>query len=128
MVFEDNAENEFSFFDIKYEFDDAEAFCNGIGGMLIEPRDDATMIDVTNHAKSVDITNFWLGIHDKYAEGTFVYASDNSTIEWSNWAPGQPGNNPTGDDCVQTLANGKWRNVPCEGFERSIICMKGSNQ
>ena len=33
---------------------------------------------------------FWLGIHDKNEEGTWVYASDNSTIEFKKWAYGEP--------------------------------------
>ena len=93
----------------------------------MEPRDNATMINVTNHAMSVGITKFWLGIHDKNLDGSFVYASDNLTIDWTNWAHGQPGNNSTGENCVQVIDNGKWSVSSCEGNERSLICMRGSN-
>ena len=97
-----------------------------IGGRLVEPRENGTMTNVTNHAKSVGITKFWLGIHDKNLDGSFVYASDNSTIDWSNWALGQSGNNSTGKNCVQVTDSGKWSGLPCEGNERSPICMRGS--
>ena len=85
------------------------------------------MMNVTNHAKSVNMTNFWLGIHYKNTEGTFVYASDNKPIEWSDWAPGQPGHNSNKETCVETLDNRKWSDLSCEGNERPIVCMRGSN-
>ena len=52
------------------------AFCAGKGGKLYEPRNANTMNDVSNQAKARGIGDFWLGIHDKNEEGTFVYVSD----------------------------------------------------
>ena len=84
-----DGENEFSFFGIEYEFDDAEDFCIEIGGKLIEPRDVFTMNNITNKAKTMGIGDFWLGIHDKDMDGAFEYASNNLTIDWSNWPPSE---------------------------------------
>ena len=84
-----NGENEYSFFEIEYEFDDAKDFCNQIGGELFEPRDTYTMINITYYAKTMGIGDFWLGIHDKDVDGAFEYASNNLTIDWSNWPPSE---------------------------------------
>ena len=64
---------------------------------------------------------------DKNEDGSFVYASDNLALNWNSWAPGEPGNSSTGENCVQVTDNGKWSVLPCEGNERSPICMRGSN-
>ena len=120
-------EYEFSFYDIQFGFDDAEAFCNEIRGRLIEPVDVYMMNNVTDYANMKSIGSFWLGIHDKYDEGTFVFASSNFTIVLSNWAAGQPDNNSTGEDCVEVNENGQWNDLPCEGRKKSFVCMRGND-
>ena len=65
---------EFAFDNDGLTFDGAEALCTTIGGKLYEPRDARIMQDVINHAASVGIIEFWIGINDKNHEGTFVYS------------------------------------------------------
>ena len=120
-----NGENQFSFFEVHYEFHDAQSFCIEIGGRLFEPTDMNIMINVSDYANAEDIGVFWLGLHDKGDNSTFVYASNNVPIDWNNWASGHPDNNSKGKTCVQALQNGQWDDLSCVGYERSIVCMKG---
>ena len=69
-------------------FDDAQTFCNDKGGKMYEPRNENVMKKVLIQAKTEDIGDFWIGIHDKIVEGTFVYASDNTPIKFDNWDEG----------------------------------------
>ena len=117
-------ENEFFFTGIKKTSKEAWSFCTEKGGKLYEPRDVDTMTKVTNHAKTEGIGEFWLGIHDKNKEGIFVYASDNSPIEFGNWADGEPNDHRSKEDCVLVNKNGEWNDIPCKHQKRSIVCAR----
>ena len=66
-------------------------------------------------------------------EGNFVYESDDKSIIWNNWHPGQPNNTNcyphkkcSGDeDCVEVKADpeGKW-NDQCCSKSKHYICEK----
>ena len=119
--------------DNKMDFDDAQSFCTEKGGKLFEPRDANVLEDVINQAK-IEFANwgwgsyaFWLGIHDKDEDGTWVYASDNLPIEFSNWAPGYPSNSDWAlDNCgVVGLTSfnmeGKWIEMMCS-IDLPFVC------
>ena len=117
---------EFFFTKSEKKFDDAASFCHGKGGILYEPRDKNVMENVLNHTNNGGIMQFWLGIHDKSEEGTFVYASDNTPIILNNWNIGEPNIYGNEDDCVN-VANGFWHNLACQGYQMSIICVRYSS-
>jgi hypothetical protein len=118
------SELEFFFTGVRKNFEDAESFCAGKGGKLYEPRNANMMNDVSNQAKAKGIGDFWLGIHDKNEEGTFVYVSDDSPIELNNWNNAEPNDYGNGEDCVAVYGNGKWNDLPCQTHERSIVCVR----
>jgi hypothetical protein len=114
---------------VKKNFEDAVSFCAGKGGKLYEPRNTNTMIDVSNQAKAKGIGRFWLGIHDKKEEGTFVYVSDDSPIEFKNWNNGEPNDYGNDEDCVAVYGNTnayrrKWNDLSCQTHESSIVCVR----
>ena len=71
------------------------------------------------------VERFWLGIHDKANEDLFVYASDDSPIQWHNWRSGQPNDKGNGQDCavVKIDWNGKWGDDNCDD-DRSFVCFR----
>ena len=80
---------------------------------------------VDDYTKSKAIKSYWLGIHDKVTEGTFVYASDQMPIgSQNNWNDGQP-NDYTGQDCVVVKQewNGKWDDRQCSDA-RAFVCVR----
>ena len=65
----------------------------------------------------------WIGFNDEATEGSFVWY-DQSTVTYTNWAPGEP--NQSGDeDCVQiypTGANpGQWNDLSCTSANSQSI-------
>ena len=115
---------EFTFVGDKVDFEEAKSFCVQNGAKLFEPRDANILKNVIDQAKTQEIGNFWLGIHDIAQEGTFVYASDNTAIEFDDWAYGEPNNVGKKEDCAVVGSNGKWNDLPCTGQKRSIVCAK----
>ena len=102
----------YSFVKTKLIYTDARTYCKGMGGKLLEPKDEITndvIKDVAIHHLDgpwetiVTWGWFWLGIDDIDQEGEFKYASDMSPILWSNWNLNQPDNktyNSTDEDCA----------------------------
>ena len=102
-------------------------------GRLFEPRQSFTYTSVHNTVISKNINEaFWLGITDLKQEGTFVYSSDDSSLEYTNWVTAwsepnnglRPNNDPKEEDCVDTGQYSPhilWNDVQCS-LERASVC------
>jgi len=125
ITIEDVTDKEFYFSKNKSNFDEAIQICGNEGGKVFEPRSRSITERVTSYTQTAGIESFWLGIHDKAIEKTFVYASDDSPIEWKNWSDGQPNNLNSGQDCavVRNDWNGKWDDRQCND-QRSFVCVR----
>ncbi|XP_070543088.1 C-type lectin domain family 19 member A-like isoform X2 [Ptychodera flava] len=76
---------------------------------------------------------FWIGLEDTLNEGEFIWSDGESHCQddYSNWAPGEPNNNPkkddSGQDCVQLWFrfghNGKWDDDYCD-FRPRVLSVK----
>ena len=70
-------------------------------GKLFEPKTEAINNKITAFGKrKYGIINPWIGIHDIHVENRTVYASDKTTVTWSNWDANEPNNENDGEDCV----------------------------
>ena len=49
----------------------------------------------------------WLGANDRSEEGHYRWTSDNSTVEFTDWHPGEPTNVRT-QNCVVKLTKAGW--------------------
>ena len=108
-------------------FESARAECNAKGGILYEPQDVEKMKEVATIADDYHGGNFWvwIGITDIDTEGTYVYDSNGSSLNFTpTWITsyGQCG---TGCNCICTPTknadHGKLAEVNCSG-KRSSIC------
>ena len=54
----------------------------------------------------------WIGATDVAEEGNFIWTSDNSTVGFVNWYPGEPSNS-NGEDCVAICRNEHWSDYRC---------------
>ena len=87
----------------------SEAQAVSMGGHLATIRDAAEQIWVCNtfsYYGNID-RSLWIGLNDVQQEGTFVWASG-QPVTYTNWAPGQPDNNPFygGEDYVHMVQKG----------------------
>ena len=93
---------------------------------MFEPRDQSVAGKVLSRANAHNLGDFWIGIHDRYNEGTFVYESDNALLSSTNWGAGEPNDNTSGEDCVEVNRwnDWNWNDLPCSYQQRSTVCLR----
>ena len=77
-------------------------------------------------AQTENLGDFWIGIHDRNHEGTFVYESDNALLSSINWGAGEPNDNTSGEDCVE-VKTGNRNDIHCTE-ERSYVCTRDTGK
>ena len=112
---------------LKKTFDGAVEFCNYKGGILYEPRNTNISEILYKQMETEGIVDFWIGVNDKANEGNFVYASDNSSIAWSDWADDQPNSYGGDQDCVAVINERMgWDDRQCNGADVfHFACVRG---
>ena len=65
--------------------------------------------------------DYWIGGNDFDEEGTFIWTSDNTTLDFVNWNTGEPNNSNGNQDCVSICQNKHWRDRYCHDV-LSYIC------
>ena len=104
----------------KTNFDTAVKKCKDQGGKLYEPQSLShnQMVYALIEEKGLESKNFWVGIHDKNTENSFVYQSNNQPIAFQHWGSysnengAQPNNMDGHQDCVQIYGTGSTWNGP----------------
>ena len=91
------------------DYDTNQEICEQNGGYLPEPRsleEKQFLMNFTSNSGG-----FYLGMTDRVEEGVFQWNSDNSTVTWTDWYPGDP-NGGTNDNCVFVYGV-NWADYPC---------------
>ena len=87
------------------DFDSAQQQCAQLvhNGRLFEPKNRLQNDQVLTLVKSLQPSNWWIGITDRQSEGRWEYLSSGKVTSFSNWAPGQPddGQRSNTQDCAQ---------------------------
>ena len=87
------------------DFDSAQQQCAQLvhNGRLFEPKNRLQNDLVLTLVKSLQPSNWWIGITDRQSEGRWEYLSSGKVTSFSNWAPGQPddGQRSNTQDCAQ---------------------------
>ena len=63
----------------------------------------------------------WIGLHDRYTDGTFVWA-DGSNSTYRQWSTGYINDNPNSEDCAMTLDNLSWDVQSCANTLTCYFC------
>ncbi len=100
---------------------DAEADCVKQGGHLLSMHDLKMQTFAINGAFAIQDTDWWIGLSDLKAEGTYVW-TDGTPFNFNKWAGGEP-NNAGDEDCAHLApwAGGDWNDIFC-AQELPYIC------
>ena len=113
-------------------FEKAKSTCEHNFGKLFEPKTEAINKEIAARARkeydmeegSHGIINPWIGIHRIHVENRTVYASDKTTVTWSNWDANEPNNENDVEYCAHLYTyTSRWNDNTC-GEYRSFICEK----
>ncbi|MCD8382108.1 MAG: leucine-rich repeat protein [Clostridiales bacterium] len=110
-----NGHSYYYFADYSLEWEDANAYCESLGGHLVtitsEEEQNAVYNYISALAGNVDI---WIGISDSDEEGNWSTWITGETVTYTNWGSGEPDDYSTGQDygviCCGTR-NGSTYNV-----------------
>ncbi|CAH1264525.1 SFTPD [Branchiostoma lanceolatum] len=112
-------------FNVPKNFWQSLLICREDGGTLAMPRDAETNAFLISLGNSVNNgSNFWFGLHDQREEGSFEWLDGTALGSYTMWAPGQPNNRYSIEDCVlysPVYSNGtyteqreqEWYDSPC---------------
>ena len=72
---------------------------------------------------------YWIGIRKINGTWTWIGTNKSLTKEATNWAPGEPNNKQTDEDCVEIYIkrekdSGKWNDENCTK-KKFALCYKG---
>ncbi|XP_062066106.1 collectin-11 isoform X1 [Lepus europaeus] len=92
---------------------DAQLSCQGRGGTLGMPKDEATNGLMAAYMAQAGLARVFIGINDLEQEGAFVYSDRTPVQAFSKWRSGEPNNAYDEEDCVEMVASGGWNDVAC---------------
>ena len=119
---------------LRKTYEEALVYCENEGGKLAEPKSAAANNDIAilaSNSISDSFIGVWIGSDDKSQEGYFKYASDDTSITYTDWDTAQPDNGiwyngNLEEDCVKLwkwpYANRfKWSDGLCS-VKQSFVC------
>ena len=75
---------------------------------MFEPTTEYINNKIAAIATDKGINNPWIGIYRLHDEGRTVFASTNTTVEWSNWDANEPNNEKKREDCTHLYNKRKY--------------------
>lgn len=117
-----------SFNDICYTFSRqrkgwffAKEACYSVDGKLAEPK---TSDQVNFLFSLTQGTRVWIGVTDRFTEGSYVWDSSREPVSYLPWEPGQPNNFLIDQDCVEIIdTDPLFNDKPCFA-EDAFVCEK----
>ena len=104
---------------------DAQTECAALGYQLADIDDAGDDAAVFVAAQTVAAGNWWIGLHDRDVEGTFVWdgASDSP---YTNWRSGEPNDFGADEDCTwyASAGGGAWNDKSCAA-NAYYVCQTG---
>ncbi|XP_033107429.1 macrophage mannose receptor 1-like isoform X2 [Anneissia japonica] len=97
--------------------------CRNIGGDLVTIHDQHVNAFITTKLKDLDYP-MWIGLSDLTTNKQFRW-TDGTTVDYTNWAAGEPNEAGGGEDCVELIGSeyqaGLWNDNSC-GKMNGYIC------
>ncbi|XP_071940974.1 macrophage mannose receptor 1-like [Antedon mediterranea] len=105
---------------------DARDKCRGLGGDLVTIHDNRVNAFLTTKLKGLDY-RMWVGLSDLTNNKQFRW-TDGSSVDYTNWASGEPNEAGGGEDCVELIGSeyqaGLWNDNACDK-KNGYICQDG---
>ena len=67
---------------------------------------------------------FWIGLTRAGADGEFLWEESQRQLDFTNWAPNEPGRNKECTNMKIDAAQCSWVGRKCENFTRHYLCEK----
>ncbi|KAG2468633.1 COL11 protein, partial [Polypterus senegalus] len=93
---------------------DAEAYCQGRGGHLSMPKDEASNGIIASYISQAGLTRVFIGINDMDREGHFAYVDKSPMTTFNKWRSSEPNNSYDEEDCAEMVDSGGWNDVSCD--------------
>ncbi|KAM3852938.1 collectin-11 isoform 2-T2 [Vipera latastei] len=100
---------------------DAQLYCQGRGGILSMPKDEATNNLIASYINQAGLSRVFIGINDLEKEGSFVYSDRSPMQTFNKWSTGEPNNAYDEEDCVEMITSGGWNDVACH-ITMNFVC------
>ncbi|XP_060555140.1 C-type lectin domain family 10 member A-like [Ruditapes philippinarum] len=101
----------------KLSFFSAESYCNQHKAYLVHINDATEDSFIREHLRDMKGLSWWIGLTDDDIENTWKLYGTNEIADFTNWAPGQPNDYGSNEDCAvfeMTPGYGeKWNDAPC---------------
>lgn len=109
-------------------FDDASAYCQQRYTHLVAIQNHAE-IEYLNSTFNYSASYYWIGIRKINGTWTWIGTKKALTPEATNWAPGEPNNKESNEDCVEIYIkrdkdSGKWNDERCSK-KKLALCYTG---
>lgn len=117
----DTAGTDYAFCFRPLDYWSAQYDCQAQGGELASIHDQPQNDWMAQTLSNLNVGGeWWIGINDAYSEGTFVW-EDGSTVDYTNWAYGEPNDAGGYEDCGELTWSWQWNDLPC-GNGINYIC------
>ncbi|XP_051781490.1 collectin-11 isoform X2 [Erpetoichthys calabaricus] len=93
---------------------EAEAYCQGRGGHLSMPKDEAANGIIASYISQAGLTRVFIGINDMDREGQFAYVDKSHMTTFNKWRSSEPNNSYDEEDCAEMVDSGGWNDVSCD--------------
>lgn len=107
----------YAYYDLGYTWDDAEKYCESMGGHLATITSEQEQKTVHEMIRNGTKSNYWIGGY-KTASGSFAWITGEA-YSYAAWSSGNPDNSNGEEDRIMMFENGKWNDLRADG------CLEG---
>ena len=126
--------HQYAVYDLGYTWNEANEFCESLGGHLVTITSQAEQTFIQNLIKDCTKNNYWLG--GKRNSNSVITWVTGESMRYHNWASGQPDNSAGQENCIMMYrvpdnwpshSLGKWNDISESGKYIDSVYFGASN-
>ncbi|XP_053381070.1 macrophage mannose receptor 1-like [Mercenaria mercenaria] len=114
----------YKYSDITKNWNASQNTCIGDGGGLVEITSAEVNIFLVNLRSGSTVADAWIGLNK--VGDTHKWMPSGNVASYTNWAPGEPNNHESSENCIEMYQDGKWNDHNCANTRR-YFCEKLPN-